>query len=164
MNIEASKSLAKQCAERSIVLVYISTDYVFSGKEGEAPYEADAQTGPTNLYGQTKLDGEQAVLGEYTAAGKDGLAVVLRVPVLYGQAETNAESAVNVLMDAVKKAQEGNAVTMDHWSLRYPTNTEDVARTCHGKPVRSTHSHLSIACLTQRSLTIHLTRCCRQVH
>ena len=60
LNIEASKSLAKQCAERGIVLVYISTDYVFSGKEGEAPYEADAQTGPTNLYGQTKLDGEQA--------------------------------------------------------------------------------------------------------
>ena len=58
------------------------------------------------------------------------MAVVLRVPVLYGHADTNAESAVNVLVDAVWKAQnkQGNGVAMDDWSLRYPTNTEDVAR------------------------------------
>lgn len=48
---------------------------------------------------------------------------------LYGHAESNAESAVNVLVDAVWKAQEKDAqVSMDDWSLRYPTNTEDVAR------------------------------------
>lgn len=58
-----------------------------------------------------------------------GLGVVLRVPVLYGHVETNAESAVNVLVDAVWKAQEKDAhVSMDDWSLRYPTNVEDVAR------------------------------------
>jgi len=114
------------------LLIYISTDYVFSGKEGEAPYEADAATGPTNLYGQTKLDGEKAVLSEFHAAGKDGLGVVLRVPVLYGEAESPADSAVNILMDTVKKAHDGVKVKMDHWSLRYPTNTEDVARVCCG--------------------------------
>ena len=54
---------------------------------------------------------------------------MLRVPVLYGHTETNAESAVNVLVDAVWKAQEKDAqVSMDDWSLRYPTNTEDVSR------------------------------------
>lgn len=58
-----------------------------------------------------------------------GLGIVLRVPVLYGHAETNTKSAVNVLVDAVWKAQEKDAhVSMDDWSLRYPTNTEDVAR------------------------------------
>jgi dTDP-4-dehydrorhamnose reductase len=115
------------------LLIYISTDYVFSGKMGEAPYEADATTGPTNLYGQTKLDGEHAVLDEFTAAGKNGLGVVLRVPVLYGPATTPSESAVNVLMDVVQKAQDEEPKTkMDHWALRYPTNTEDVARVCHG--------------------------------
>jgi dTDP-4-dehydrorhamnose reductase len=133
LNILASKSLAKLCAERSILLIYISTDYVFSGKEGEAPYSADATTGPPNLYGQTKLDGEHAVLGEYKAAGKEGLGVVLRVPVLYGHAEMPEESAVNVLMDSVWKAQEDGAkIKMDNWSLRFPTNTEDVARVCRG--------------------------------
>jgi hypothetical protein len=60
--------------------------------------------------------------------------VVLRVPVLYGPAESNAESAVNVLMDSVQKAQkEGVKISMDHWALRYPTNTEDVARVCYGE-------------------------------
>lgn len=65
--------------------------------------------------------------------GGSGAGVVLRVPVLYGKAEKNAESAVNVLMDSVMKAQEeGAKIIMDHWALRYPTNTEDVARVCYG--------------------------------
>jgi dTDP-4-dehydrorhamnose reductase len=86
------------------------------------------------LYGQTKLDGEHAVLDEYAAAGKEGLGLVLRVPVLYGSAEVPSESAVNVLMDVVWKAQQqGFRTKMDHWALRYPTNTEDVGRVCHGK-------------------------------
>lgn len=115
------------------MLIYISTDYVFSGKQGEAPYESDAPTGPTNLYGQTKLDGEHEVLQAYKSAGKEGLGLVLRVPVLYGDAEMPSESAVNVLMDVLWKAQQGEKVTMEHWALRYPTNTEDVGRVCHGK-------------------------------
>lgn len=60
-----------------------------------------------------------------------GLGVVLRVPVLYGTAKDNSESAVNTLVDAVLKSQDPNAgVTMDDWAQRYPTNTEDVARVC----------------------------------
>lgn len=134
LNVTATRSLAKLCAERSILLIYISTDYVFSGKEGEAPYEADDPTGPTNLYGQTKLDGEHAVLEEFGAAGKQGLGLVLRVPVLYGSAEMPAESAVNVLLDVVWKAQEDGArIKMEHWAKRFPTNTEDVGRVCHGE-------------------------------
>ncbi|OAA58952.1 NAD dependent epimerase dehydratase family protein [Niveomyces insectorum RCEF 264] len=138
LNVEASKTLAQQCAAQDAVLIYISTDYVFPGKPGEAPYEVDTTPAPPNLYGQTKLDGENAVLGVYSearqagaAAGtpKRGRAVVLRVPVLYGHAEKPAESAVNVLMDTVNKVQTpGVTATMDHWSIRYPTNTEDVGR------------------------------------
>ncbi|KAK9426530.1 hypothetical protein SUNI508_00057 [Seiridium unicorne] len=131
LNVAASRSLASLCAARDIFLIYISTDYVFPGKPGDAPYEADAKPAPTNLYGQTKLDGESATLEEYQKAGKQGLGVVLRVPVLYGDAETPAESAVNVLMDTVWKAQEESSkIKMDHWALRFPTNTEDVGRVC----------------------------------
>lgn len=134
LNIAASKLLANVTAARDILMIYISTDYVFPGRPGDAPYEADATPGPTNLYGQTKLDGENAVLEEYAKAGKEGLGLVLRVPVLYGHAETPSESAVNVLMDSVWKAQtEGTKIKMDHWALRYPTNTEDIGRICHGK-------------------------------
>lgn len=136
LNVEATGGLAKLCAERDVLLIYISTDYVFSGKPGEAPYEADAPTGPTNLYGQTKLDGEHAMLEAVRSAGKEHLGVVLRVPVLYGDAEMPSESAVNVLMDALWKSQQGDKVKMEHWALRYPTNTEDVGRVCHDVAVK----------------------------
>ncbi|KAH8888892.1 NAD(P)-binding protein [Thozetella sp. PMI_491] len=137
INVDASRSLAKLCAERSILLIYISTDYVFSGRQGEAPYQSDAATGPTNLYGQTKLDGEVAVFDEFKGAGKEGLGVALRVPVLYGPATTPSESAVNVLMDVLHKAQQDGAhIKMEHWALRYPTNTEDVGRVCHDVAVK----------------------------
>lgn len=114
--------------KNNILLIYISTDYVFSGKPGEAPYEADASPSPTNVYGQLKLNGEVAIL-EITK--ETGLGIVLRVPVLYGKVEENKESAVNVLMDVLWKSQERDAyIKMDDWAQRYPTNTEDVARVC----------------------------------
>lgn len=140
----ASSSLASLAAARDILVIYISTDYVFPGVPGDAPYQADAEPQPPNLYGQTKRDGEIAVLDSYAKAGKDGLGVVLRVPVLYGHAETPAESAVNVLMDAVWKAQtQGATVNMDHWAIRYPTNTEDIGRVCRGM------SQFSLAVMSQ---------------
>lgn len=127
-NAEASKHLAQATSKQNILLIYISTDYVFPGKPGEAPYQADSSPAPTNLYGQTKLDGENAIL---EATKSKGLGVVLRVPVLYGKAGEPRESAVNVLMDALWKAQEkGAQIKMDDWAQRYPTNTEDVARVC----------------------------------
>ncbi|KAL3463641.1 hypothetical protein BJX64DRAFT_114966 [Aspergillus heterothallicus] len=126
VNVDATRTLAELTAARNILLVYISTDYVFPGGEGEAPYETDAQTKPPNLYGQLKLDGEQVVL---ETTKHTGMGIVVRVPVLYGTANDNSESAVNTLVDAVWKAQDENAaVKMDDWAQRYPTNTEDVAR------------------------------------
>ena len=120
--------MAKATSSRKIFLIYISTDYVFPGTEGEAPYEADAPTSPPNIYGQTKLEGEQATLRETHSSH---LGVVLRVPVLYGITEKYVESAVNTLVDTVQKSlKDGASVTVDDWSQRYPTNTEDVGRVC----------------------------------
>ncbi|PIG81043.1 NAD dependent epimerase/dehydratase family protein [Aspergillus arachidicola] len=108
VNVEATRTLAEEASSRGAFLIYISTDYVFPGKEGEAPYEADAETNPPNLYGQLKRDGEVAVL---EATKETGLGLVLRVPVLYVSAPESS-------------------VKMDDWAQRYPTNTEDVARVC----------------------------------
>lgn len=126
LNVDATRCLAEECTARDALLIYISTDYVFPGTEGEAPYETDAETHPPNLYGQLKREGELAML-EVT---KDtGLGVVLRVPVLYGPAKDSSESAINCLVDKVKEAQDPNAgIKMDDWAKRYPTNVEDVAR------------------------------------
>lgn len=61
VNALATEYIAKTCAGLSCKMVYISTDYVFSG-EGEIPWQPDDQSfAPKNVYGQTKLEGEQAV-------------------------------------------------------------------------------------------------------
>jgi S-adenosylmethionine synthetase len=113
------------------------------------------------LYGETKHDGEKAVLGEYKKAGKEGWGVVLRVPVLYGQAESPSESAINVLMDAVWKAQEKDAtVHIDHLALRYPTNTEDVGRVCQGTSFYKPHPFPIFVFLTHFPLRVTLTQFC----
>ena len=129
----ATEHLTQAATSRNAFLLYISTDYVFPGTQGHAPYKSQDDPKPTNIYGQTKLDGEEAVL---RCTKNTGLGVVLRVPVLYGSVEpenNNKESAVNVLMDSLWKSQgkqDTERVKMDDWAIRYPTNTEDVARVC----------------------------------
>jgi len=53
--------LAKIAKKKGTVLVHISTDYVFDGKNFR-PYIETDQTNPQSVYGQTKLDGEKALL------------------------------------------------------------------------------------------------------
>jgi S-adenosylmethionine synthetase len=140
LNTEATRLLAKECSQRGIILIYISTDYVFSGKRGEAPYKPSDPTNPTNIYGKTKADGEQAVLEEtgVIRAGQSNrsLGIILRIPLLYGHCEENdpSKSAVHSLIDTIWKAQslkEGDPkLKVDDYALRYPTATEDVGRVC----------------------------------
>lgn len=60
INATGTENLAKVCGEKNITLVYISTDYVFSGKEIKILKPTD-DTNPLNNYGLTKWQGEQAV-------------------------------------------------------------------------------------------------------
>lgn len=62
----------------------------------------------------------------YTHSYLAGRLYVLRVPVLYGPAPVNSDTAVNVLVDVVKD-QSGKQYKMDHYATRYPTNTLDIA-------------------------------------
>jgi S-adenosylmethionine synthetase len=120
-----------------VLLIYISTDYVFAGRPGEAPYKTTDPPDPPNLYGRTKYEGEQAVLAATTAQDGSGgtpSAVVLRVPLLYGHCEPDekTKSAVHPLLDALRQAQklESGApkIKVDSYGLRFPTCTEDVGR------------------------------------
>ncbi|KAI0035799.1 NAD-P-binding protein [Vararia minispora EC-137] len=119
LNVSVPEHLAELSKELGFTLIYISTDYVFDGTS--PPYVPSARTNPLNLYGHTKRDGELSVLGIEGA-----IAVVLRVPVLYGPAPSNEDSAVNILLDVVQD-QSGKTYKMDHFQTRYPTNVLDIA-------------------------------------
>jgi dTDP-4-dehydrorhamnose reductase len=61
LNTEAPAALAKAAAKVGAWLVHYSTDYVFDGSGTHARQEGEG-TGPLSVYGQTKLDGEKAIV------------------------------------------------------------------------------------------------------
>ena len=61
INSEGTRNIAEAVKSIDAKMVYISTDYVFSGC-GEKPWSADEKDfNPLNVYGESKLDGEKAV-------------------------------------------------------------------------------------------------------
>lgn len=60
INAHSVERLARHAAAHDATLVHYSTDYVFDGC-GDAPRREDDPTGPLNVYGQTKLEGEAAI-------------------------------------------------------------------------------------------------------
>ena len=77
-------NLARAAGAVGARLFHISTDYVFDGRQQEPYLEQDAPH-PINLYGQSKLEGEQRILG--LDGGEQHL--IIRPPWLYGFARTN---------------------------------------------------------------------------
>lgn len=61
LNTDAPAALAKAAAQGGAWLVHYSTDYVFDGSGTHARQEGE-DTGPLGVYGQTKLDGEKAIV------------------------------------------------------------------------------------------------------
>ena len=77
INATAPGVLAREAAARGAWLVHYSTDYVFDGS-GSMPRDEEAATGPLNVYGRTKLEGELAI----RASGCKHL--ILRTSWVYG--------------------------------------------------------------------------------
>jgi dTDP-4-dehydrorhamnose reductase len=59
LNRGGAENVARECARVQAALILPSTDYVFDGA-GTRPYRESDPTGPLNVYGQTKLEGELA--------------------------------------------------------------------------------------------------------
>lgn len=104
VNILGPKNIGAVCARLGITGVHFSTDYVFSGDTNQPYHEEDTPV-PLNVYGRTKLEGEQTFL----ESGAKGL--VLRTSWLYSSLGRNfyatmrrlgrKESVVNVVYDQV---------------------------------------------------------------
>ncbi|MCW3119605.1 MAG: dTDP-4-dehydrorhamnose reductase [Chitinophagaceae bacterium] len=102
VNGEAVGQLALICKEFDTGFIHISTDYVFDGT-ATTPYTEDFATNPVNVYGASKLDGEQKALNNnensliirtswvYSPVGKNFVKTMRRL--------MNEKSEINVVND-----------------------------------------------------------------
>lgn len=117
LNVTATMELARISARRSAVMVFISSDYVFDGIN--PPYDEDSIPNPVNYYGQTKLEGEEAVRSNCPEH------IIVRIPVLYG--DTAGPAFSGFLENAINAVLSGQTRELDDRTTRHPTNTADVA-------------------------------------
>ena len=59
INVKSTETIAKQAAKQQAFFVYVSTDYVFDGRDGMK--KEDDSTNPLGFYGKTKLEGENTI-------------------------------------------------------------------------------------------------------
>ena len=114
VNTQGTENIAKICHEINAKMVYISTDYVFPGM-GEQFYEVEDETGPTNIYGLTKLEGEQVVQALLTKY------FIVRISWVFGY---NGNNFVKTMLKLGKKNAELSVVSDQIGS---PTYTADLA-------------------------------------
>ncbi|HEY3988380.1 MAG TPA: dTDP-4-dehydrorhamnose reductase [Acidobacteriaceae bacterium] len=82
VNADAPAAMAAEAAAIGAKLVHYSTDYVFDGSK-RGPYVEDDPTGPRNVYGLSKLAGEEGI------AEAGGESLVLRTSWVYGNHGAN---------------------------------------------------------------------------
>lgn len=82
LNAEVPRAFAEEAARLGAALIHYSTDYVFDGTKDGAYVETDA-TNPQNVYGLTKLEGEQAIAATGCAH------LILRTSWVYGRRGKN---------------------------------------------------------------------------
>ena len=115
VNALGPRHLAQAAAACGARLVHISTDFVFDGRAG-VPYPPDAPTAPLGVYGQTKLEGEQAVLELLPTE-----AVVVRTAWVY------AAQGANFLRTMLRVMAEKGLVRVEADQIGTPTAADSLA-------------------------------------
>lgn len=112
-NADGVRHLAEAAAQVGAFLIHLSTDYVFDGKK-DFPYSENDRAAPANLYGASKLAGEQAVLN-------DPRGLVLRTSWVFGRHGRNFVKTV------LKLAREGRPLRFTADQTGTPTAAVDLA-------------------------------------
>ena len=118
INAQAPRILAEEARRRNALFVHYSTDYVFDGKKSEPWTESD-KTHPLNVYGASKLAGEQAVQevgGNY---------LIFRTSWVYGPRGNN------FLFTMLRLARERDSLSIVDDQVGAPTTSLELARATH---------------------------------
>nr|WP_262905958.1 SDR family oxidoreductase [Hymenobacter terricola] len=119
-NVTAVENLVLACAAQNIHLTHVSTDFVFSGEAG--PLSEEAEPGPINFYGESKLAAERLV---QASAGRWAIA---RTVLVYGVAHEYGRTNIVLWVRDSLRAGKAIKVVDDQW--RTPTLAEDLAQGC----------------------------------
>ncbi|MGV2051856.1 dTDP-4-dehydrorhamnose reductase [Agrobacterium sp. 22-209-1] len=114
VNRDGARAVAQAASDLGIPLIHLSTDYVFDGAKDTAYVESDP-TGPTSVYGRSKLEGERAV-----SEATDNY-VVLRTAWVYSEYGNNF---VKTMLRLSENRDEINVVA-DQFGC--PTSANDIA-------------------------------------
>ena len=117
INGDAPTSMAQACAEMGIPLVHISTDYVFEGS-GAAPWQPTDMAAPQNVYGRSKLAGEEGISGSGAAFA------ILRTSWVVSSHGSNFVKT----MLRLSETRDALGVVADQ--IGGPTPARDIARAC----------------------------------
>lgn len=112
-NAVAPQILAECCEARGARMIHFSTDYVFSGEDHDLWFETD-ETVPVNIYGRTKLAGEQAVLKASPGA------LVARVSWLFGPDKTSHPDSI------IQRALQTDDLSAVADKISVPTSNADI--------------------------------------
>lgn len=114
VNAEGTARVARAAAKAKARLIYVSTDYVFDGRQ-RVPYEETDEPHPCNVYGRSKLEGERYVLRLCANS------LVVRTSWLYGRHGANF---VKTILRAAKEQPELRVVADQRGC---PTHAGDLA-------------------------------------
>jgi dTDP-4-dehydrorhamnose reductase len=126
VNRDGAAALARQCAERGIALIHLSTDYVFDGRKDGAYLETDPAA-PLSVYGRSKLEGETAV------RALNERHVILRCSWVFGP------HGPNFVRSIVARGARGETLSIVNDQRGCPTATSSIARAILAVARRMTH-------------------------
>jgi dTDP-4-dehydrorhamnose reductase len=115
INATGVKNLAAACKKQGTIFIQISTDYVFDGTK-KRPYLETDETNPINIYGASKLKGEELLTQTMERY------FILRTSWLYSQ------YGHNFLNSMLKFAAAGKELTITTEQVGTPTNANDLAQ------------------------------------